>query len=125
MKIFFTIIVLTAIIVIGNNFSLAKEPPGLAKKDKIPPGFDQGKKKGWNNGYPPGWEKNAGQKEHDKNISYEKSDKKVQKPAKEKNMNKTDDAAVEDSDKKYTPEKVEPRKKQQREKKTKKGRKEK
>jgi hypothetical protein len=36
--------------------SLAEGPPGLMKQGKIPPGFSHGKKVGWQNGYPPGWD---------------------------------------------------------------------
>ena len=43
---------------------LAGGPPGLAKKGKTPPGFSQGKKSGWQDEYPPGWDKKS-QKEQD------------------------------------------------------------
>ena len=40
-----------------GDFSFAGPPPGLAKQDKTPAGFTQGKKIGWQNEYPPGWDK--------------------------------------------------------------------
>lgn len=40
-----------------NGPVLAKQPKGLEKKDKIPKGFSQGEKKGWDGEYPNGWDK--------------------------------------------------------------------
>jgi len=38
------------------SLSIAGKPPGLMKKGKTPYGFSHGKKKGWHDEYPPGWE---------------------------------------------------------------------
>jgi hypothetical protein len=51
-------IALTAFIV-SCGVSFAGGPPGLTKKGKIPPGFSKGKKVGWQNEYPPGWDKKS------------------------------------------------------------------
>jgi len=37
-------------------------PPGLEKKGEMPPGFSHGKKTGWKDNYPPGWD-NKSEKE--------------------------------------------------------------
>lgn len=49
--------VLGALVLGGLLFSSLAfaQPPGLAKQGKVPPGFSQGNKAGWENEYPPGW----------------------------------------------------------------------
>jgi len=48
---------IVAVLASFTSVSLADVPPGLEKKDKVPPGFSEGKKTGWRNQYPPGWDK--------------------------------------------------------------------
>lgn len=43
----------------ANTPTVASQPPGLDKQNKTPPGFSQGKKKGWSGTNPPGWNQSS------------------------------------------------------------------
>ena len=86
---------LVATLLSASFLSHAGKPPGLEKQGKTPPGFTKGKKTGWQNDYPPGWEKNNGNgkkgekdKQHigdkEKEDKKDKGEKKQQKGTKEK-----------------------------------------
>lgn len=84
---------LVATILSTSFLSHAGKPPGLEKQGKTPPGFTKGKKTGWQNDYPPGWEKNNGNEKkgekdkqyiEDKEDKKDKGEKKQQKGKKEK-----------------------------------------
>jgi len=57
-KIIAAVIGLTALFA-TSGVLFAEGPPGLMKKGKVPPGFSHGKKVGWHNEYPPGWDKKS------------------------------------------------------------------
>ena len=79
---------------LGASFlSYAGKPPGLEKQGKTPPGFTKGKKTGWQNDYPPGWDKNSGNGNKEKNNKQyagdkEKEDKEEKGEKKKKQGNK-------------------------------------
>ncbi len=50
------VVVVSVFFVCGEVLAL---PPGLAKKGKTPPGFSKGRKKKWQDEYPPGWSKKS------------------------------------------------------------------
>ena len=57
---------LCAGVVLLSAFVLtAGQPPGLEKKGKVPPGFSKGKKTGWKNEYPPGWDQKSEKEKKD------------------------------------------------------------
>ena len=54
-------LIISAILILfsANKSISASQPPGLEKQTKSPPGFSQGKKKGWKGSNPPGWNKSG------------------------------------------------------------------
>ena len=57
MKTIFTTLIIASTLCLPLS---AVTPPGLSKKGSTPAGFDKGEKKGWQNYYPPGWDKMNG-----------------------------------------------------------------
>ena len=50
-------ILTVSIFFIYSGICLAGSPKGLEKKGKVPKGFSQGEKAGWDGEYPKGWDK--------------------------------------------------------------------
>lgn len=100
MKRLVVILGLAALVATAGGVSLAELPPGLAKEGKVPPGFSHGKKTGWQNEYPPGWDKKS-EKERDQwKQAVKKGRDRVSKDAKEKGMRDEDaDSAANDFEK--------------------------
>jgi len=72
---------------IGTAFlAFAGEPKGLEKQGKIPHGFTQGKKTGWQNEYPPGWDQKSEKEKQNWKDTVQKGRDNVSKSAKEKGM---------------------------------------
>ena len=72
MKMQITVFILISLILTTATHSFAGKPPGLEKQGKIPHGFSEGQKEGWDNGYPPGWDKKSNKqkiKHKDKDLT--------------------------------------------------------
>jgi hypothetical protein len=73
-------------LIVTSSYVSAEGPPGLTKKGKVPPGFSQGRKVGWQNEYPPGWSKKNEQERNQWKESVKRGRDGVIKEAKEKGM---------------------------------------
>jgi hypothetical protein len=76
---------LTALLATGG-VSFAEGPPGLMKQGKVPPGFSQGKKVGWQSEYPPGWDKRNEIEQGHWKQAVKKGRESVSRGAKEKGL---------------------------------------
>lgn len=78
----------------------AEQPPGLEKKGKVPPGFSKGEKAGWQNEYPPGWDKKNEKEKKEWKDAVKKGRDKVLKAATEKGLSKEEaESAADDFEK--------------------------
>ena len=75
--------------------SLQANPKGLEKKGKTPAGFEKGKKKGWHNNYPPGWDKKSEKGKADWKNKVKECRKEIKKACKDKGMTDEEAEAVE------------------------------
>jgi hypothetical protein len=73
-------------LIVTSSYVSAEGPPGLTKKGKVPPGFSQGRKVGWQNEYPPGWSKKNEQEQNQWKEAVKKGRDGVSKEAKEKGL---------------------------------------
>ena len=73
-------------LIVTSSFVYAQGPPGLMKKGKVPPGFSQGNKVGWQNEYPPGWDRKGKMEQEKWGEAVKIGRDGVLKEAKEKGM---------------------------------------
>ncbi len=91
---------LGAMLLGAGSLSFAGQPHGLEKKGKIPHGFTQGKKAGWQNQYPPGWDQKSKKEKKKWKDAVHKGRENVLKAAKKKGMTKQEmEAAADDFEK--------------------------
>jgi hypothetical protein len=86
MKILTSMIVLATLFATGGVL-FAEGPPGLQKQGRIPPGFSHGRKMGWQNEYPPGWEKKTEVEKNQWKQGMKKGRDSVLEKAREKGFN--------------------------------------
>jgi len=85
------------IFVASASLSLAGQPPGLEKKGKVPPGFSQGKKQGWDSVYPPGWDRKKANEKNKWRQAVQSGEKRISNYATEKGMSEQEiESAVND-----------------------------
>ena len=92
-----TFVAILGLVVAAGSLSAVGVPPGLAKKNKVPPGFSHGKKKGWQNDYPPGWDQKSEKEKVEWHKAVKKGRDRVSEAAKKRGMSKEDrDAAADE-----------------------------
>jgi hypothetical protein len=75
-------------------------PPGLEKKNKVPAGFEQGNKEGWQDQFPPGWDQKSDADKEKWKEAVKQGREKVAKAAKDKGLSDDEaNAAADDFEK--------------------------
>jgi hypothetical protein len=80
------VLCIVAFAITSTFMTASGQPSGLEKKGKIPSGFSQGEKSGWQDEFPPGWDK---KRDKEKNSWYKDIQKRrnnIVKAAKKKGM---------------------------------------
>jgi hypothetical protein len=91
---------MVALFAIVSSLSFAGEPTGLEEKGKVPTGFNQGEKSGWENEYPPGWEHRSEQEKQQWEDAVKNGKKRIAEDAKKKGMSKQEaESAADDFEK--------------------------
>ena len=100
MKNVVTALCLAVVVFASAVVSALAVPPGIEKKGEMPPGFSHGKKTGWKDNYPPGWD-NRSEKEKGKwTEDVQKGRETISKVAEGKDLSKEEiDAAADDFEK--------------------------
>lgn len=86
----------------AGSLSVSGQPSGSEDKGKVPSGFSQGEKAGWQNEYPPGWENKSEKEKKNWNDDVQKRKKNVLKAAKKKGISESEAGSVADDFEKAT-----------------------
>lgn len=72
------------------------QPPGLEKQEKIPPGFTEGRKAGWDGENPPGWDQMGEQERHEWSRHVREGRKHIANTARKQGMTEEEAKAAAD-----------------------------